>query len=44
MPLGKSLFVGLAVLVSTAVGQTKQDKTPQLLLAAQYVYVEPLLE
>src|SRR5215469_16489206 len=26
MPLGKSLFVGLAVLVSTAVGQTKQDK------------------
>jgi len=31
------------VLVLTAFAQTKQEKTPPLLLNAQYVYVEPLL-
>jgi hypothetical protein len=40
----KSLFVGLVLLASVACAQTKQQKTPQLLLNAQYVYVEPLLD
>ena len=39
----KSLFVGLVLLAFTAFAQTKQEKTPQLLLNAQYVYVEPLV-
>jgi hypothetical protein len=40
----KSLFVGVALLSSVASAQTKQQKTPQLLLNAQYVYVEPLID
>jgi len=39
----KPLLVGFVLLVFTAFAQTKQEKTPQLLLNAQYVYVEPLL-
>jgi hypothetical protein len=39
----KSLFLGIVLLASVAFGQTKQQKTAQLLLNAQYVYVEPLL-
>jgi hypothetical protein len=43
MQAHKSLFVGLILFASVAFAQTKQQKTPQLLLNAQYVYVAPLL-
>jgi hypothetical protein len=43
MQARRSLFVGLVLLASVALAQTKQQKTPQLLLNGQYVYVEPLL-
>lgn len=39
----KSLFVGFVLLVFTGFAQTKQEKRPQLLLNAQYAYVEPLV-
>src|SRR5271169_1991675 len=44
MQARKSLFMGLALLASVAFAQTKQQKTPQVLLNAQYVYIEPLLD
>ena len=40
----KSLFVGLVLLVIAAFAQTKQQKVPQLLLDAKYVYVEPYFD
>ena len=40
----KSLFMGLGLFASVAFSQAAQQKTPQLLLNAQYVYVEPLLD
>ena len=43
MQARKSFFVGLVLLASVALAQAKQQKTPQLLLNGQYVYVEPLL-
>ena len=43
MQARKSLVVGFVLLTSVAVAQTKQQKTAQLLLDTQYVYVEPLL-
>ena len=39
----KSLSVGLVLLSFAAFAQTKQEKSPQVLLNAQYVYVEPLV-
>lgn len=44
MQARKSLIVGFVLLAPVAFAQTKQQKTPQLLLNAQYVYVEPLLD
>ena len=40
----KSFFMGLVLLASVAFAQTKQQKTLQVLLNAQYVYIEPLLD
>jgi hypothetical protein len=39
----KSLCMGLLLFVSTAGAQSKPEKAPQLLLNAQFVYVEPLV-
>jgi len=39
----KSLGMGLLFFVSTAGAQSKPEKAPQLLLNAQFVYVEPLV-
>jgi hypothetical protein len=39
-----SLFMGLALFGCVAFAQTKQEKTPQILLNARYVYVEALLD
>jgi hypothetical protein len=44
MQARKSLLVVFVLLSSVALAQIKQQKTAQLLLNAQYVYVEPLLD
>ena len=40
----KWLFVVFVLLTSVALAQSKQQRTPQILLNAQYVYVEPLVD
>ena len=41
MRMSNSLFFGLLVIVFTTFAQTKQDKIPELLLNARFIYIEP---
>lgn len=41
MRVRNSLFLGLLIIVLTSFAQTKQDKIPELLLNARFIFIEP---